>query len=530
MKVLISDKLSDAALGVFKKFPQIEVLYDDSLGKDVEKLKQAIANVDGIAIRSATKLTADVIDCAKNLKVIGRAGIGVDNVDIPHASKRGIIVMNTPTGNVTTTAEHAIAMMCALTRQIPQATASVKSGKWEKTKFMGSELYQKTLGIVGCGNIGKIVADRALGLKMNVISFDPFLTDEIAAELRIKKVDFDELLKNSDYITIHTPLNDKTKSLLNRTAFQQMKKGVYIINCARGGIVHEGDLAWAIENKFVTGAALDVFEEEPVKSDNPLLKLENVICTPHLGASTEEAQENVAIDVAEQIADYLVNGTIVNALNTASASKEVIKHLEPAVNLCQMLGKMQGQLCQESPTRIAISFYGDINKYPLAGLTTAVLQGILEPMLTHVHVNAVNAPYLAKERGIQIQESKFNTHSDFSMLIEVALEFKNSQRVIGGTLFGKNQPRIVRYNDISPEVRPEGTILIVENQDKPGVVGRVGTYLGQNQVNITRMQLGLDEKTGRATAFFNVGSDVAQDVVDGLKNLDGILSVAKVVL
>jgi D-3-phosphoglycerate dehydrogenase len=314
-------------------------------------------------------------------------------------------------------------MMCALTRQIPQATASIKSGKWEKNKFMGSEMYQKTLGIIGCGNIGKIVADRARGFKMDVITYDPFLTDELAAELGIHKMELDELYKTSDYITVHTPLNDKTRYLLNREAFQKMKKGVYVINCARGGIVHEGDLAWAIENKIVAGAALDVFEDEPVKADNPLLKLEQVICTPHLGASTEEAQENVAIDVAEQIADYLVNGTIVNALNTPSASKEVVKHLEPAVNLCQMLGKFHGQLCTEAPTRITVNYYGEITKYPLASLTTAVLQGILEPMLAHVFVNAVNAPYLAKERGIHIQESKINSHSDYTVFIEVILQF-----------------------------------------------------------------------------------------------------------
>jgi D-3-phosphoglycerate dehydrogenase len=530
MKVLISDKLSESGLNVFKKFPQIEVIYDPELPKDVEKLKRVIAEVDGIAIRSATKLNAEIIDCAKTLKVIGRAGIGVDNVDIPYASKRGIIVMNTPTGNVVTTAEHAIAMMCALTRQIPQATASIKAGKWEKNKFMGSELYQKTLGIVGCGNIGKIVADRAQGLRMNVIAYDPFLTDEIAQELRVRKVEFDELLKSADYVSIHTPLNDKTKYLFNRAAFQKMKKGVYLVNCARGGIVHEGDLAWAIGEKIVAGAALDVFEEEPVKADNPLLKLENVVCTPHLGASTEEAQENVAIDVAEQIADYLVNGTIVNALNTPSASKEVLRHLEPAVKLCQMLGKFHGQLCDESPTRITISYYGEITRYPLASLTTAILQGILEPMLSNVAVNAVNAPYLAKERGIRIEESKMSAHSDYSTLIEITLRFKTGERVIAGTLFGKDQPRIVRYNNVSPEVRPEGVILIVENEDRPGVVGRVGTYLGQHQVNITRMQLGLDEKSGKAVAFYNVGADVAPEVLKGFKAIDGIISLTKVVL
>lgn len=530
MKVLISDKLSEAGLSVFKQFPQIEVVYDPELGKDVAKLKSLIADVDAIAIRSGTKLTAEVIDCAKKLKIIGRAGIGVDNVDIPHASKRGVIVMNTPTGNVVTTAEHAIAMMCALTRQIPQATASIKSGKWEKNKFMGSELYQKTLGIVGCGNIGRIVADRARGLRMNVVAFDPFLTDEIAQELGVRKVAFDELLKIADYVTIHTPLNDKTKHIFNRAAFLKMKKGVYIVNCARGGIIHEGDLAWAIGERMVAGAALDVFEEEPVKADNPLLKLEQVICTPHLGASTEEAQENVAVDVSRQIADYLVNGTVVHALNTASASPEVLKQLEPLAKLCQMLGRFHGQLCDASPTRIRIGYYGDVTKYPLTGLTSSVLQGILEPMLSDVSVNPVNAPYLARERGIKVEESKFSEHSDYATLVSVELEFKDRKRLIAGTVFGHNQPRIVRYDAVNPEIRPEGTILIVENEDRPGVVGRVGTCLGQHKVNITRLQLGLDEQSGRATAFYNVGADVGAEVLAGIKALDGIVSVTKVVL
>lgn len=529
MKVLVSDKLSESGLDVFKKFPQIEVLYEPSLGKDVEKLKKVIAEVDGIAIRSGTKLTAEILDCAQKLKVIGRAGIGVDNVDIPHASKKGIIVMNTPTGNVITTAEHAISMMCALTRQIPQATASTKSGKWEKSKFMGSELYNKVLGVIGCGNIGKIVVDRAQGLKMNVSVFDPFLTDEIAEELGVKKVALDELLKTADYITIHTPLNDKTRNLINKQAFEIMKKGVYLINCARGGIVNENDLAWAVENKIVAGAALDVFEKEPVDPAHPLLKLDAVICTPHLGASTEEAQENVAVDVAQQIGDYLTNGTIVNALNTPSVSKEVAKHLEPAVALCRALGKFQGQLCEESPTKVEINYYGDVTKYPVGSLTTAILQGILEPMLANVIVNSVNAPYLAKERGLTIQESKFNSHSDYSSLVEISLHFKNKAYLtLAGTLFGKNQPRIVRYNNVSPEVRPEGTILIVENEDKPGVVGRVGTYLGQQNVNITRLQLGLDEDSKTAIAFYNLRDDVNDEIVKGLKEIDGILTVKKV--
>lgn len=530
MKVLISDQLSDRALDVFKKFPEIEVLFDPTLGKDVAKLKIAIADVDAIAIRSATKLTPEILDCAKKLKVIGRAGIGVDNVDIPYASKRGIIVMNTPFGNTITTAEHAVSMMCALTRSIPQASASTKAGKWEKNRFMGAELYNKTLGVVGLGNIGKIVADRALGLKMKVAAYDPFLTPEKAMELGVEKVELDDLFKRADYISVHTPMTDKTRNIINRQAFEKMKRGVFIINCARGGIVNELDLVWAIENKIVAGAALDVFEKEPVDPGHPLLKLEQVICTPHLGASTEEAQENVALDVATQIADFLVNRTVVNALNAASASPEVLQHLAPVVPLCEKIGLLHGQLCEESPRRIQINYYGDITKYATAVLTTEVLKGFFRPMLSDTQVNAVNAPYIAKERGLDVRESKISAHSDYAMLVEVVLEFAASQTVISGTVFGRDKPRIVRFNNIYPELKPAGVVLIVQNRDQPGVVGRIGTFLGQKSVNISHIQLGLDEVSGLATAFYNLDADVSLDVLTGLKELEGIVSVRKVVL
>lgn len=531
MKVLISDKLSDAGLKIFQEAPGLEIINQPGIGKDIEKLKTIIADVDAIAIRSGTNLTKDILICAKKLKVIGRAGIGVDNVDIEAASQQGIIVMNTPGGNTITTAEHAIAMMCALTRSIPQATESMRQGKWEKNKFMGSELYQKTLGVIGAGNIGKIVIDRAKGLRMKVIAFDPFLTTEIAKELGIEKVELTELYQRSDYITIHTPLNDKTRYLLNSDAFAQMKKGIYIINCARGGIIHEGDLAKAIEAKIVAGAALDVFEEEPVSPNHPLLKMEQVIFTPHLGAATEEAQENVALDVAKQIVDYLMTGTIINALNTPSLSGEVTEHLQPALELCQKIGKLHGQLCEESPQKIKIHYYGDITKYPSNPLTTAILKEILRPMLSvGFSINAVNAPYLAKDRGITIEESKTITHRNYSMLIKVELLFANSSKVIAGSIFGKNNPRIVRYDTINPEVVPEGIILIIENDDKPGIVGKIGTYLGNQNVNISRVQLGLDDATKKAIAFYNIEKDVDQSVMDGLAQFDGIRSVKKVSL
>lgn len=526
MKVLISDKLSDSGMAILKKAKGLEIINEPGLGKDVPKLKKMIADVDAIAIRSETKLTDDILSHAKNLKVIGRAGIGVDNVDIAAASKRGIIVMNTPHGNMTTTAEHAIAMMCALTRNIPQATASLKAGKWEKGKFLGSEMYQKTLGVVGCGNIGKIVAQRAQGFGMKVISFDPFLTDEVAHELEIEKVTLDNLFERSDYITIHTPLNDKTHYLLNKDSFKKMKKGVYLIHCARGGIVNETDLLAAIENGIVAGAALDVFEQEPVDPNLPLLKSDKVICTPHLGAATEEAQENVSIDVAEQIVDFLINGNIVNAVNTASASAEVLKLLGPFMNLGQKLGSIQGQLCHESPIEIRINFYGDIIVYNTNPVSTSILQGILQHMLSDVAVNNVNAPYLAKERGIRVQETKNNKHKDYSSLIEVTLEFKNHDtKTVSGCIFGKNNPRLVRFNNIFTEVNPQGQILIIENKDVPGVVGRIGTLLGHHQVNISNMQLGLNEQTGMATAFYSVQGKVNKSIIQEINKMDGITSI-----
>lgn len=525
MKVLISDKLSEAGLAIFKKSGKIEVLYQPGLGKDVAKLKEVIANVDALAVRSETKVTPEILACAKKLRVIGRAGIGVDNIDVAAASKSGVIVMNTPGGNVVTTAEHAISMMCSLTRSIPQATASLKAGKWEKNKFMGAELYQKILGVIGIGNIGKIVASRAQALKMNVIAFDPFLTDDIAAELGVKKVSLGELFKTADYITVHTPLNDKTRNLINAEAFKEMKKGVFIINCARGGIVNETDLLAALEADIVAGAALDVFEKEPVDPNHPLLKSDKIICTPHLGASTEEAQENVALEVATQIVDYLLNGNIVNALNTPSADADTLKKLGSVLPLAQKLGSLQGQLCSASPEQIHINYYGDLATFKTDTITTAILQGVLKHMLSDVAINAVNAPYLAKERGICIKETKITAHSDFASLIEVTLKFKNDQKVVAGTIFGKSHPRLVRFNDIYTEVNPSGQLLIIENMDRPGIVGKIGTLLGTHQVNISNMQLGLDEKTKMATAFYAVQGDVSADLIAKIKSMDGIVSV-----
>lgn len=530
MKVLVSDKLSENGLEIFKKAKGIELNFQPGLGKDIEKLKAALKGVDAIAIRSGTKLTAEILEAADQLKVIGRAGIGVDNVDVPAASKKGIIVMNTPGGNTITTAEHAISMMCALTRNIPQATASTKSGKWEKSKFMGSELYQKNLGIVGCGNIGKIVSDRALGLKMKVIAYDPFLSDEIAKQIGVKKVEFNELLKTADYITIHVPKMDKTLNLINADAFSKMKKGVYLINCARGGIVNEKDLAEAIEKGIVEGAALDVFEKEPADPNNPLLKMDQVICTPHLGAATEEAQENVAVDIAKQIVDFLQNGTIQNSLNVPSVSGEVLKLIQPYLSLAEKIGKLQGQLASECPTEVIVEFSGEITKLPTDPINVAVLRGILECSLEDVAVNAVNAPLIAQERGIKVTQSKTQDHENFIALMTVTLKFKKGERVVAGTIFGKHNPRIVRVDNYYLEAVPEGKILVIHNQDKPGVIGNVGSLLAKNSINISRLQLGLNSKTGEATSFYNVEGDLNEKVLSEIKKLPDIISAQQVVL
>ncbi|HBF13572.1 MAG TPA: phosphoglycerate dehydrogenase [Deltaproteobacteria bacterium] len=528
MRVLISDKLSEAGLAIFKRAQGVQVDYQPGLGKDIPKLKEAIKTADAIAIRSGTTLTADILECAGKLKVIGRAGIGVDNVDVAAASKKGIIVMNTPFGNTVTTAEHAISMMCALTRQIPQATASIKAGKWEKNRFMGSELYEKTLGVIGCGNIGKIVADRAKGLRMNVITFDPFLTDEVAEKIGVTKVDLDTLFKDADYITLHIPKTEKTANLLNKDTFAKMKKGVYIINCARGGIINELDLADAISSGQVAGVALDVFAKEPVDPNHPLLKLDQVICTPHLGAATEEAQENVALDVAHQIVAYLTTGTVQNAVNFPSVSGEIMKALAPFLPLAEKLGSLQGQLATESPTEIVVELTGELSRLPGAPIMVSVLRGVLKPILGDDSVNLVNAPSIAKERGIRVTEMKISDHEDFSSLITVKLKFKDKEQIVAGTIFGKTHPRIIRVNEYDFEAVPEGCILIIRNQDTPGVVGNVGTLLAKHKINISRLQLGLAGK--QAMAFYSVGGIVNTDVLDEIKKVPGIVSVQKVVL
>ncbi len=525
-KVLISDKLSESGLKILSKVPDLQV--DVKTGLKADELKKIIGEYDGLIVRSSTKVTADLLTAADKLKIIGRAGIGVDNIDTVAASKKGVIVENTPGGNVVTTAEHAISMILSMARKIPQATASMKAQKWEKTKFVGSEIYNKVLGIVGVGNIGKIVADRALGLKMKVIAYDPFLSPETAIKMGIELVELDDLFSRADFITVHTPLNDKTRDLIDTAAFGKMKKGVYLVNCARGGIVNEEALVEGIQKGIVAGAALDVFAEEPPNPEHPLIKLEQVICTPHLGASTDEAQENVAVEVAEQMAEYFVSGVVKNAVNFPSVSGELMSVLKPYLSLAEKLGRLQGQLANSSPQEILIEYSGELAEFPVAPLTVSILKGLLESMLEDVSVNYVNAPFIAKERKIKVTESKVSTIKDFKSLIEVTVKTSKEKISVSGTIFGTNNPRIVRIDDFYLEAVPEGNVLVVHNHDKPGVVGNIGTLLGKNHVNISRMQLGLMKEKNEAIALYNVDHSVKPELIAELSKLPNIISVKQV--
>jgi len=517
-KVLISDKLSPRAAEIFK---QNGVEVDEKVGMKPEELIACIGEYDGLAIRSATKVTQEVLDAAGNLKVIGRAGIGVDNVDIPAATKRGIVVMNTPFGNTITTAEHAISLMFALARQIPAADASTKASKWEKSRFMGVEVTGKTLGIIGCGNIGSIVADRAVGLKMKVIVFDPFLTEDRAADLGVERVDLDGLLARADFITLHTPLTDQTRNIINAAAIAKMKKGVRLINCARGGLVVEEDLFEALKSGKVAGAALDVFAKEPAK-DNPLFALDQVVATPHLGASTSEAQENVAVQVAEQMSAYLVQGAVSNALNMPSISAEDAPRLRPYLKLAEQIGSFAGQITETGPRRVDIEYEGhatDLNTRPLNAI---VLQGLLAPLLDS-SVNMVNAPLIARERDIQVSEIKHDKEGDYHTLMRLTVHTENRSRSIAGTLFADRNPRIVEINGITVEAEVAPNMLFVTNDDKPGFIGALGSILGQAAINIATFHLGRS-KNGEngALALVCVDERPSQTVMDEIRALPDV--------
>ncbi len=519
-KVLISDALSPAAIQIFKD-RGIEVDFQPALGKDKEKLASAVGNYDGLAIRSATKVTAKIVEQAKNLKVIGRAGIGVDNVDIPAATARGIIVMNTPFGNSITTAEHAISLMLALARQIPEADASTRAGKWEKNKFMGVEIFGKTLGVIGCGNIGSIVADRALGLKMKVIAYDPFLSADRANDLGVEKVELDDLFKRADFITLHAPLTDKTRNVVNADAIKAMKKGVRIINCARGGLVDEAALYEALKNGHVAGAAFDVFVTEPA-TENPLFGLPNVVCTPHLGASTSEAQENVALQIAEQMSDYLLRGAISNAINFPSISAEEAPKLKPFVALAEKLGSFAGQLTETGISKVQLTYEGAVTQMNTKALTSAALAGLLRPMLGDV--NVVSAPVVAKERGIVVEEVTREMPEDYESLITVTVTTERQSRHVSGTVFADGRPRIVNIKGIRMDAEFGPSMIYITNRDKPGFIGRFSSTLGEAGINIATFHVGRDAPGGNAVALIEIDGELPETVLAKVRALPQVQS------
>jgi len=515
-RVLISDKMDPNAAVIFRE-RGCEV--DEITGETPEQLIARIGDYDGLAIRSSTKVTPAILAAAKNLKVIGRAGIGVDNVDIPAASAQGVVVMNTPFGNSITTAEHAIALMFALARQIPEANALTQAGKWPKNDFMGVEVTGKTLGLIGAGNIGSIVASRALGLKMKVVAFDPFLSPERAVELGIEKVELDELLARADFITLHTPLTDQTRNILSAANLAKTKKGVRIINCARGGLIDEAALKDALDSGHVAGAALDVFQTEPAK-ESPLFGTPNFICTPHLGASTNEAQVNVALQVAEQMADYLVTGGVTNALNMPSLSAEEAPKLKPYMALAERLGSLVGQLTTGAIPRISIHVEGAAAELNIKPIVAAVLAGFLR--VQSATVNMVNAPFLAKERGIEVREIKTEKEGDYHTLVRVSVKTDAGERSVAGTLFSNSEPRLVELFGIKVEAELDGNMMYIVNEDAPGFIGRIGTLLGENAINIGTFNLGRREAGGEAVLLLSVDSPVPTEVLGAAKALPGV--------
>lgn len=522
-KVLISDALSETAVQIFRD-RGLDVTFEPKLGKDKDKLAEMIGGFDGLAIRSATKVTEKLLGSADRLKVIGRAGIGVDNVDLKAATARGIIVMNTPFGNSITTAEHAISMMLSLARQIPQANASTQAGKWEKSKFMGVELFNKTLGIIGCGNIGAIVADRAQGLKMRVVAYDPFLSNERAIELGVEKVDLEGLLARADFISLHTPLTDQTRNILSAEALAKTRRGVRVINCARGGLIDEAALAEAVRSGHVAGAALDVFAEEPAAT-NPLFGLENVICTPHLGASTDEAQENVAVQVAEQMADYLLKGAITNAINFPSISAEEAPLLTPWVKLAEQLGSFAGQLTDVPLKGIQIEFCGEVAQLNVKPMTAAALAGVLRPLLQDI--NMVSAGVIAKERGITVEETRCDAHSVYESYVRLTVRTDEYTRSVAGTVFADGRPRIIQVRNINMDFELTPHMMFVRNGDKPGFIGSFGQLMGDHDVNIATFNLGREKPGGDAITVVSLDAPIDDNVLKKAAALPHVVRVKR---
>ena len=518
-KVLISDKLSPKAEKIFTE-RGIEV--DVITGLERDELIKIISKYDGLAIRSSTKVTQKVLDAASNLKVVGRAGIGVDNVDIPYATSKGVAVMNTPFGNAITTAEHAISLIMSLVRNIPQANESTHGGKWEKSKYMGTEITGKTLGLIGCGNIGSIVADRALGLKMKVLAYDPFLTEEKAVELQVRKVEFDKLLSSSDIITLHVPMTDQTANIINKDSLEKCKDGVRIVNCARGGLVDEKALKKYIENGKVSGAAIDVFELEPA-TDSIFFGMEEVICTPHLGASTLEAQENVALQIADQMSDFLTTGAVSNAINMPSISASEAPVLKPFTKVSEQLGLFVGQLMPSDYHEISIDYVGDVSNYNCSPITSAAVAGILNASFPDI--NMVSAPSIARDKGIAITETKKDEYSAYESYIRINLLSKKETFSIGGTTFSDGKPRIVQINGINLEAELMANMLYVTNNDVPGLIGSLGNILGNEGINIASFNLGRTAPLKDAMALIGIDSPVNEKVISEVKKLDSVVNV-----
>jgi D-3-phosphoglycerate dehydrogenase / 2-oxoglutarate reductase len=521
MKVLVSDALGEIGIEMFQKEDGIDV--DVKTGLPPEELKAIIGEYDGLVIRSATKVTEDLLEAATNLKVVGRAGIGLDNVDIPAATKRGVVVMNTPEGNVITTAEHAIAMMMALSRNIPMGTSSLRAGRWDKKQLQGREIFNKTLGLIGFGKIGSIVADRARGLKMQVIIYDPYVTAEQMAKAGFESVSLEELYKRADYITVHVPKMKETLGLVDKAAFDQMKEGVMLINCARGGIVNENDLHDAMQSGKVAGAALDVFETEP-PGECQLFENDRLICTPHLGASTREAQTNVAVAVASQIIAYLGSGTVINAVNAPSVTGELLVRVGPYLTLGEKMGLIQAQINKGAIEEVRIEYYGDFGDLDMSPVSTAILKGLLTPVVKD-DVNFVNAPVIAKSRGVRVKETTTSDSDHFVNLITVSVKTTAAESDVSGTIFGKQDPRVVKINNFELELTPDGHQALINNLDQPGAIGSIGALLGDKGINIAQMQVGQDEDGENNIIIIKTDTQMPDDVVAAMRDLPLINTV-----
>ncbi len=524
-KILISDPISEQGLAVFAAHPELKV--DVKTKLTPEELIACVGEYDALLIRSGTKATAAVIEAAERLKIIGRAGVGVDNIDVDAATKKGIIVMNTPGGNTLSTAEHTLTMILALSRQIAEASASLKSGKWERKKFMGVELFGKTLGVIGLGRIGAELARRAQKFGMKVCAYDPYINLDVAQRLGVEVLELPQLLEKSDYVSLHLPLTGRTKHIIDKKAMDMMKSGARLINCARGGLVDEDALVGALNSGSLAGAALDVFEQEPPPSDHPLFKMPQVVLTPHLGASTEEAQQKVSLAVAEQVVDFLLNGVVTNALNMPSMPAGGNALMRPYMGLAEKLAAILAQLCGGRFQSFQLQYSGELQECPFSPLTVAAVTGLLRPILGE-DVNYVNAPLLARERNLQVVESKSSGPEDYSSSIRLEIKTDKEQHTITGTVFGRDQPRVIELDGVSLEAIPEGYLLVISNQDTPGVVGKIGMALGDLGINIGGMQLGREEKGGRALSLINVDSPLPPAGLESLCDMPEILGVKQV--